>query len=902
MQISDKILEATDGGKAIILELFPEAEKSMQRKGNFRIRPDDKDPSASAKRTENGHWIVKDFATGEVFNGVSLYAYHYNIEFSEACSRLASKYQIDGAKAKIEIKFTKRKAKKTEKEGYSFDFRDELTDFDLRAIGKHFDNETATKYKLKSVKSYSIVKNGEFKKWESTPDQPILCFDFGTWQKLLQPKSQDKKYRFRYFGEKPNDFVFGLEQVKKKFQKHQSEMLEEYEDLAMVPEGKVHLDSVLIASGDRDALNLLSLGFDVVWLNSESARIDDLYYKLKDMTTKVVNVPDIDEPGIKQAHKRGKQFISLYNAYLDSWLLEKKDWRGNSKKDVTDYIEHLSNSLGLSKENTKRRMEKVVNDGIRLQFWNEKFTKRGAFSGYELDVESYFKFLEAHDFWRYDRNGEIIYVKIEGHIVHEVTVNDIIDFVVGYLRDKRFPQKLRNFILTNTYVSNEGFYRKMNMKRIDFQDSWHNTQILHFNNVTWMINQKGVQEIKPKDCKYFVWADKVIPHNVQRKESELQIRNFGEDTEFDLPLKPQCVWTDYLKKTSNMYWQKSKEIEGLDEGEQREVLLHFANKIYATGYLLHGFKSRAKSWMVLLMENEIITTGGSEGRTGKSAFAFMFSALKKLWDVDCSHHDNVDDWMFGGVNEQTDIVLLDDLYKYFPLRKLFVNITGNMDVNIKGGAKTKMDFEKSPKFIATTNFAPKDNDSSTNERLLNVLVSDYFHGENEEKGLKRWTIQDEYGIQIPSGFNENQWNLMFNTMADCLVYYFRSPIKIDPPMANAKKRQLISEMGETFKDWADTYFSEEAGRIDKAIERDEAFGDFRTVTNTKNWTTQAFSRSLKAWCKFYGFELNPSKIKGKLVPYFSNHHKCIMMRVDYGNKNVKPHIYIHTLTETENEE
>jgi hypothetical protein len=81
--------------------------------------------------------------------------------------------------------------------------------------------------------------------------------------------------------------------------------------------------------------------------------------------------------------------------------------------------------------------------------------------------------------------------------------------------------------------------------------------------------------------------------------------------------------------------------------------------------------------------------------------------------------------------------------------------------------------------------------------------------------------------------------------------------KIDPPMENVEKRNLLSEMGPAFHEWADTYFTD---RLNDFVVKKYAFEDYSKTTASK-WTSQKFTKALKAWARFYGYELDPEEFK-----------------------------------------
>ena len=115
-----------------------------------------------------------------------------------------------------------------------------------------------------------------------------------------------------------------------------------------------------------------------------------------------------------------------------------------------------------------------------------------------------------------------------------------------------------------------------------------------------------------------------------------------------------------------------------------------------------------------------------------------------------------------------------------------------------------------------------------------------------------------------------------------------SPRKINPPMGNVTLRNLLAEMGQAFKDWADAYFAAdpetaEGPNINTMIPKEDALNDFMIKTNTKGWTTNKFTKSLKAYCRFYGYEYNPKA--------FQNSQGRISKKVDGTTKDM---VYIQT--------
>ena len=338
-----QILEKTNGGLDIIKDYFPQVDESKPNKF-FKIR-DERTASASIK-FYNGKWLVQDWgAWDKPKNAIELCMELENLEFGEACKVLAQRYRIsyDGKIVEAKPLFSKRENKEGAKPGTYINVKlKNWTDDELKVIGKNFNEKIATKYHFFPVESYEYVKDEKrIFTFSSNKEYPIFIFDFGDWKKLYQPKAADKKNRFRYIGGRPKDFVFGLEQIQEKFRKLREE--EEAKDIDDKSRNvDVKLDKIIIASGDRDALNLASFGYDVIWLNSETADLsNDLFRKLSEMADEIYNLPDIDHTGVKQARKLAFKYLELKTIWLLDYLRNKRDHRGNACKDFTDFQQHF---------------------------------------------------------------------------------------------------------------------------------------------------------------------------------------------------------------------------------------------------------------------------------------------------------------------------------------------------------------------------------------------------------------------------------------------------------------------------------------------------------------------------------------------------------------------------------
>ena len=368
-----EIYNRTQGGLEIIRSYYPEAEP----KKKFKVRAE-KTPSASMMEVD-GIWIVTDFGDdAKGHDAISIVMKEEGLEFKDAIQFIATKYGINGQNGdslpnKLKADFETKDALPEEEEGsYKFDFKEEITQEELKRIGLYVTKEACKKYHLFSLKSYTLIKNRKALTFKSTPEYPIFLYDYGDWKKLYKPKELKKEYRFQYIGIRPQDYIFGLNEliceVKKLKEKDEKdnpendymqeipnnelqnpnnneitneeqteeEQKEKNNDLIY---GKYKLDKVIMCSGDSDAINVASLGYWVIWLNSETATFTREQYKqVMCYCKKLYNLPDIDITGIRQSHQLSLQYLDIRTIWLPEELKLKRDFRGNACKDLRDWI------------------------------------------------------------------------------------------------------------------------------------------------------------------------------------------------------------------------------------------------------------------------------------------------------------------------------------------------------------------------------------------------------------------------------------------------------------------------------------------------------------------------------------------------------------------------------------
>lgn len=905
-----EILDATSGGLDIIFHYYPQAKAAQETaEKRFKIRGDEKTPSAALKQLKDGVWVVTDFGGDQTpRNGIQICMKEESITFREALVMLADRYGVGGIKSELnKSDFDKRPATPEEKEGdYIFNVKEKLTDAELKVLGPKVTHDICDRYHVFSLNSFSYIKNREALITSSNDRFPIFMFDYGDWKKIYQPLNADKQYRFRYIGTKPKDFINGMEYLNKAYEKHKTAQLSDQSDDDDKPHDIKKLDEAIICSGERDALNVAGYGYYPIWFNSETANLSGKDYKaIVRCVEKIYNLPDIDDTGIRAAIKLGMEYMDIHHIWLPDSLRKFKDPRGRGRKDFLDYIEIYPADWDF---------KKLIQVAKPLRFWTMSQGKNGA--KYNLSSSNTRFFLQSNGFFQIEnknsKTGQM-FVQVKGNIVKEVQTKDIKSFLIGFCEEKYLSNEILELLL-NTNRLGEGTLTGLKQIDIDFTDYDHDAQYLFFQNKTWKVTADEITESRPGEIDRYVWEDEVITHNVKKIDDFFKITEkpvVGYDIEI---FNTNSKYLSFLINGSRIHWRKELEkgLEELTEKEQEEYRkthkfsidgprltpeeimeqkLHLINKIFSIGYVLHRHKTQSKAWCVFAMDNVIGEDGESNGRSGKSAGYKALRPFMKSVTLSGRNPKLTDNpHLYDRVTEHTDYILVDDADQYLNYKFFFDSITGELIVNPKNNQSYEIPFEKAPKFVFTSNHAQRNLDPSLEARLLYNVFSDYYHQQSDSNDyLETRGIRDDFGKDLYGyDYGEAEWNADFNFFAQCIRFYLSvpSPRKINPPMGNVTLRNMLAEMTQPFKDWADAYFDPEGSNIDKLIIKKTAMDDFILKTNNKGWTTNKFTKAMKSWCRYYGFAFNPKA--------YQNSQKRISKKVDGVTEDM---IYVQTKTE-----
>lgn len=908
-----EVYKKSDNGLEVFKYYYPHYNYGDNR-AKLKLR-DEK--TASAVITYyNGLWRVTDFGNqGEVNSlpAIPFVRWKENLEFVDAVNfindvilgkRIASgKFE----RPQYSADYSWREVGPDDHKGeYKFVYKEKPSDEDLASIGRYITADILKEYNCKAVESYEFVGHSKkYKKdivhvFKSTKTYPIFVFDYGKFKKLYKPYDPEKQYRFVYIGDKPKDYIYGLEQIKKADNEFIDQESDDEEALKL-PEGKPNavVYDIFRCSGESDALNLASLGCHVYWLNSESASLEySQWEEIDQLCNKHYQVMDLDTTGHEYAMKFALKHINLYTLYLPEWLKYKSDWRGNPCKDAKDFV----NISGYDLEDTARNFAQLKRRAMPMRFWTKSVNEKSGKVDYYINLEYYYHFLYANGFRvmdsKYHKKADYCYARINGKIIDLIHPNDIKKiakrFTKEWIRSKNLMDEiaLLNKINSSTQIS-EANLQELHEFQPEFWNHKKGLEFIHFKNASLRITEDAIEMVKHDELPNYILGkldinDVTISHFIDRKvyhiknplleikattayqemldkkaaaktDNERETLNvlmaqLSDLDKYELIIHDnEFIFIRFLKDLAHLYWRKELEKkQELTEEEKKEQNLLFINLLFVLGWQLAQYKDPGRPWLAFLQDMKISQVGKSSGRSGKSLYSSAIPHVRPSFYIGGRRKDITDktDFIYDGYTRFHNNIEVDDLYEYADFNFFYTQVTGKREVNSKFISKQILNYPESGKMLISSNFELANTDSSTLARILNVGVSDYYHERTKYNDyLETRTPLNKFGKRIYDDFTEEEWNKFYNLMAYCIQLQMRFD-KIQPPMTNLEKRQLRRSMThgvsreEEFWIWANQWFVLPPDNFEEEVSPSDAGCGYFNRFIIKEVAYQAFLETL----------------------------------------------------------
>lgn len=545
----------------------------------------------------------------------------------------------------------------------------------------------------------------------------------------------------------------------------------------------------------------------------------------------------------------------------DYWLLN--DREAFFKK----YMPQLENLVSFRFGNVSYRPDngKIVRASrfnSEREFWSVKVDDKGQ-KKIQFNHVDALRFINDNGFFRIhtidcDVEKDKI-VRIDSGVVRLSSQKDIRDYVYEYVQQATKDSDVLNMFASKLDILlNAGKLERIEKIEDNFDEYQPDKQLRYFNNGCLTIT---ADNIAFGDILGRVWSSKVLPRTFRRVPVLKRIVPKDEGG-YHVELAEngaECEFLTFLINTCK-FWRNPR--HQITEKEEMEFSEHLVNKITALGYLQVDYKHQTELKAVIAMDGQMGDVGQSNGRSGKSLVGNALAQVLCQTEIPGRQLKNDDEFVFSDVTLDTRNIFIDDVRVNFDFGNFFNAVTGDLNVNPKSKTRFVIKKERSPKFYIATNHAINANDRSSLARIVFMSFSDYYNDNH--------LPVEDFGHRFFDEWDERQWNLFDNFMAECVQIYLLSLREgwyrdgqgmVPPPMADIQQRTLKQKMGEAFYEWAEAYFDPSAGHLNTRIQRKEMYDDFHAYFPDAKLsvTSSNFKSKLMLYCQFKGCHFNINK-------------------------------------------
>ena len=415
-------------------------------------------------------------------------------------------------------------------------------------------------------------------------------------------------------------------------------------------------------------------------------------------------------------------------------------------------------------------LQKISNKVVELKykeadiFWTEEFNNKG--KTVSIAPPELRSFLKKEGFRVIDNEP----IRLIGNIATEVTPDDIFKHCLKYVESFKDPIVEAVFIKQGEtlLLKNKAIIISLpDCELPHLEDSQNISYHFYSNGIVKVEDAKEFELLRYEDVKGFVW------------DKEIKTREFKimEDDEIE-----KAMFCQFVQNITN--------------DEQ-----HFLSLCSALGFLIHTYKDQRKPICIIINDENLIDEGKPQGGTGKGLIVKAVSQMveKAMFNGKNSDFSN-NKFAYQNVNETTGVIVIDDAPRNFDFEALFSVLTDDMPVEKKHRPVKIIPYERSPKFVITTNYTIKGDTSSFKRRRFDTFLTNYYDAER--------TPSEEFGCEFFHGWNNEQWQLFDFFMMNCLRIYLSQGL-IHYENENLRLKMLKNETSSDFIELMEEQFNVE---------------------------------------------------------------------------------------------
>lgn len=412
------------------------------------------------------------------------------------------------------------------------------------------------------------------------------------------------------------------------------------------------------------------------------------------------------------------------------------------------------------------------------------------------------------------KNSDPIILKLSGNIVSQVNVGYLLDVTKNYILDITSGNgtgKILDSLHKNTSLFSDKNLLLLPILNLEFISDTPECGYFFFRNGVVKVTSESIEIFEYSDFDRYVWENSIV----QIEYSPIDLNTLEINSDFLLFLKDLTAVNDSEK-----------------------AITRYKALSSAIGYLLHRYKNPATTKAIILLD--IYVDGNLNGGSGKTLLVTAIGKIRNVSVIDGKKYDQKEWFGLSSVELNTEVLLFDDVERNFNFELIFPLMTTGMFVRRKYKNHVFVPFDKSPKVAITTNYAINGNSSSYRRRMYEFEVSATYSAD--------YTPRDKFGRNFFDDWDDNDWNLFYNTMFHYLQIFLREGLIESEPI-NLQLTKLINRTSEEFVDWAD-----KTVRLSNQYDKKQLYDLF--VSEYPDYRNRLKQRDFTYWLRFWGQSRN----------------------------------------------
>jgi hypothetical protein len=306
----------------------------------------------------------------------------------------------------------------------------------------------------------------------------------------------------------------------------------------------------------------------------------------------------------------------------------------------------------------------------------------------------------------------------------------------------------------------------------------------------------------------YIWTENTVKRNFDLEKFNDKFNGF--DFDFDLKNSDSKKVSQFAELTEKCdFAEFSNLIMNCDPERLRQLCS-------VLGYLINTYRDPTNPRAVIFCDEGLNLDDKPQGGSGKGLLLKAIGKMRLVTAISGKNFDPNNQFCFAGFKDNSNILAIDDITKYFDFENLFFYMTEGLVIRKLHENPILLDGANFPKIALTTNYTVLGDSSSHNRRKIEIELFNHFSNEN--------TPVTQFGKPFWSDkWNDEDWFYFDSFMLLCVQYFLKNNLYF-VATKNLQLRKLHQATKPEFVEFAEYHFVDGLNRHTKDL-----YNEFKNI-------------------------------------------------------------------------